>query len=461
MTMKVSFEDPAATADFNLVVRADKEPMKPGSDRALGSKLYNEMKAKGVKDAVIQLPYMDANRVAQIADGFLRESYTFTKYKTTPQAKGPESLTVITAASKKAAAAFAPLRTTTESAFWASDLVNEPANVLNPKTYADRVKAELEPLGIKVRVIENDEMKKLGMGAITAVGQGSKTPPRMIVLEYDGTNGEEKRPLALVGKGITFDSGGISLKPGSGMGDMTMDMAGSAAVAGAIRALAARGSKSHVVGIMALAENMPDQNSVRPGDIVKSMSGKTIFIGNTDAEGRLVLCDALTLVQNLEKLDPRMAGLDPHTVIDFATLTGAVVAALGKEFAGAFTNSDKLMEEFNKASAVSGEKTWRMPLMETDAFEKAVKNTPHADLTNNPGPPGASTAAAYLYEFIENNRSFMHIDMAGTGIPNSERKGWGVFLLDQLVRQFYEVKAVANENSCKPAAVRKQQPKLG
>ncbi len=395
---------------------------------------------------------------AKLADGFLRGSYEFNKYKTTPQAEGPLNVTVTTAAPQEAAAAFAALRTTTESAFWASDLINEPANVINPQTYADRVKAELEPLGIKVRVIEADEMEKLGMGAALAVGQGSKTPPRMIVLEYDGTNGEQKQPLALVGKGITFDSGGISIKPSTNMGNMAMDMGGAAAVAGAIRALAARDAKAHVVGVMAMAENMPDQNSVRPGDIVTSMSGKTIMVGNTDAEGRLVLADAMTYVQKT---------FNPHTVVDIATLTGAAAAALGTEFAAAFANNDCLFNKFNKAAKVSGERIWRMPMTESPVYKKAVENTPHADLTNNPkGPPGASTAAAFLHAFIEKNkdgsdkRPFMHLDIAGPGMPDTELKGWGVFLIDQLVRDSYEKKAAANENSAqKPAAVRKQ-PKV-
>ena len=416
---------------------------------------YRDMNKKGVNNLTIAVDGADAATLAKMADALLRESYSFTKYKTTQPQQTPMVVTFTTktaAQAKAAEAAFAPLHSTTKSAFWASDLVNEPANVLNPETYVERVKAELEPLGIKVRVIEADEMKALGMGAITAVGQGSKTPPRMIVLEYDGTNGAEKQPLALVGKGITFDSGGISIKPGTNMGNMSMDMGGSAAVAGAIRAIASRGSKSHVVGVLALAENMPDQNSVRPGDIVKSLSGKTIYVGNTDAEGRLVLCDAMTYVQKT---------FNPHTVVDLATLTGAAAAALGTEFAAAFANDDHLWKKFNKAANTSGEKVWRMPLTESTSFKKAVEATPHADLTNNPSGPGALTAAAFLREFIEKNadgsdkRKFMHLDIAGPGMPATELKGWGVFLLDQLVRDFYEQKP-ANENVIKPAAARKQ-----
>jgi len=435
--VKVSFDASGTSHLINATVA--KEFLKSEDARERGAKLFNELKAQGVQDATIATSNLAPAIVAELADGFLRASYTFNKYKTTTQNAGPQSVEFVTADAQKAAAAFAPLRTTTESAFWASDLVNEPANVLNPATYAERVRQELAPLGIKVRVLQDFELKMRGMGAITAVGQGSKTPPCMIVLEYDGTNGAEKRPLALVGKGITFDSGGISLKPGAGMGDMTMDMAGSAAVAGAMRSLALRGSKSRVVGIMALAENMPDQNSTRPGDIVKSLSGKTIYIGNTDAEGRLVLCDAITYVQR---------EFDPHTVVDIATLTGSASAALGKEFAAAFSNDNRLFEKFNKAANATGEKIWRMPLTESPASKKAVENTPHADLTNNATGPGALTAAAFLHQFIEKNkdgsdRPFLHLDIAGPGIPATELKGWGVFLFDKFVRENCEPK-VAN-----------------
>lgn len=331
---------------------------------------------------------------------------------------------------------FDSLRTTTESVFWASDLVNEPGNVLNPQTYAARIEAELAPLGIRVRTIDAAEMKALGMNAALAVGQGSATPPCMVVMEYDGTNGQQDRPLALVGKGITFDSGGISIKPGAGMGEMTMDMGGSAAVVGAMRALASRKAKAKVVAIVGLAENMPSSTAYRPGDILKSMNGKTIYIGNTDAEGRLVLADAMTYIQRT---------YNPHTMVDLATLTGAAVAALGKEFSAIFTNDDSLRAKFNKASAVTGEKTWPMPLLETEAFKRAVRATPHADLTNLAGGPGASTAAAFLHEFVEKDKrghdkcAWVHVDMAGPGIPSTLLKGWGVLLLNELVRDNYEV----------------------
>ncbi len=452
---KVSFAASAPSSAKKVTIGAAAK-MRVETARADGEKFYKYLQAKKLDTVALDMGGMAPDVAAEFADGLLRASYTFNKYKTMSQKEGPQDVTITTSAPQAAETAFAPLRSTTESSFWASDLVNEPANVLNPATYADRVKAELEPLGITVRVIEADEMEKLGMGAALAVGQGSVTPPRMVVLEYDGTQGAEKQPLALVGKGITFDSGGISIKPSTNMGNMTMDMGGSAAVAGAMRALASRGAKAHVVGVLALAENMPGRHATRPGDIVKSLSGKTVFIGNTDAEGSLVLADAIAYVQQK---------YNPHTVVDLATLTGAAAAALGDEFAAAFTNDKGLMSQFNEAAAVSGERVWQMPLTESKVAAAAVRNTPHADLTNNSGAPGALTAAAFLREFIEKNkngsdkRKFMHLDIAGPGMPKTELKGWGVFLLDTLVSKFYEQKAAANQNAPKP--VRKHKgPKL-
>lgn len=392
---------------------------------------------------------LSAQAAAQQANHALMQSYTFDKYKTITDGKkaAPKQTVIYTTSPEGAQKRFDALRTTTDSVFWASDLVNEPGNVLNPQTYAERIAAELAPLGITVRVIDAAEMKTLGMNAALAVGQGSATPPCMVVMEYDGSNGQQDRPLALVGKGITFDSGGISIKPGAGMGEMTMDMGGSAAVVGAMRALATRKAQTKVVAIVGLAENMPSSNAYRPGDIIKSMNGKTIYIGNTDAEGRLVLADAMTYIQRT---------YNPHTMVDLATLTGAAAAALGKEFAAIFTNEDSLRAKFNKASAVSGEKTWPLPLLETDAFQRAVRATPHADLTNLAGGPGASTAAAFLHEFVEKDKNgkdkcaWVHIDMAGPGIPSSPRKGWGVLLLDALVRDNYEAKKAAPNTKAAP-----------
>jgi len=422
------------------------------SVRKLAAPLYKALAAEGAKQvSIIAEPLGKPLRAAALAEALLLESYEFKKYKTTADGNvpaKPAEVFLVTPQADKAARLFGPLRTVIESSFWASDLVNEPANALNPKTYADKIRAELSPLGVKVTVLELADMQRLGMGAIIAVGQGSVTPPCMVVMEYDGDKGKQKQPLALVGKGITFDSGGISLKPGAGMGDMTMDMGGSAAVRGAKRARAANKSTANVVAIVALAENMPDSKSYRPGDILKSMNGKTIYVGNTDAEGRLVLADALTYVQR---------AYNPHTVVDLATLTGAAVAALGKNFAAFYSNDNSLTEKFDAASAKSGERIWRMPLTESDEFTKAVRNTPLADLTNLASGPGSITAAAFLREFIEKDAEgqdkcqWTHIDMAGPGIPDSLRKGWGVRLLNQFVQDNYEP-------SAKKPPARKSQP---
>lgn len=448
---KITFVQPGKqTADLDVNLAKTDDLALVTAD---GAGFYNSLKAGDFDaDVTLNTGALNPAVAAAFADGLVRGSYTFDKYKTTPQEQGPQHITVTTSSPKQAAAAFKELQSTTESVFWASDLVNEPGNILNPETYEARVKAELEPLGIKVRVIQADEMAKLNMGAALAVGAGSKTPPRMIVLEYDGTQGAEKRPLALVGKGITFDTGGINLKPAHGIAGMSMDMAGSAAVAGAIRALAARGAKANVVGVMAIAENAIGSNATLPDSIVPTMSGKTVSIDNTDAEGRLVLCDALTYVQKT---------YNPHTVVDLATLTGAVIMALGTDTAGAFTNSDELMDQFNTAAASANEALWRMPL-EDPAFKEAVENSAHADLTNDPAGPGASVAAAYLYEFVDKNRPYMHIDMAGPGTHSTgERRGWGVRLLHDLVSQFYEIRQTANENvPVTAAAARKQALRL-
>jgi len=395
---------------------------------------FKKAAAKRTKGG-IDATHVTAAQAAVIANHALMESYTFDKYKTGKKQATPAALEVYVQDPAAAEKEFVRLKNVTDGVFWASDLANEPGNVLNPQTYAADIASKLSPLGIKIRIISAQEMEKLGMGAALAVGRGSATPPCMVVMEYDGTNGAQDRPLALVGKGITFDSGGISLKPGAGMGDMTMDMGGSAAVVGAMYALAANKVPTKAVAIVALAENMPSGAAYRPGDIVTSMSGKTIYVGNTDAEGRLVLADALTYIQR---------NYNPHTVVDLATLTGAAVVALGKEFAAVYANDNKLWKKFNAASLASGEKVWRMPLTETDSFTRAVRNTPVADISNNVAGPGSCTAAAFLREFIEKDANgndkckWAHIDMAGPGIPATLRKGWGVQLLNSLVNNNYQ-----------------------
>jgi len=279
-------------------------------------------------------------------------------------------------------------------------------------------------------------MKALGMNSALAVGQGSDKPPRMVVMEYDGTNGSRRKPLALVGKGITFDTGGISLKGGANMDEMKMDMGGSAAVVGVMRALAGRKANAKVVAIVALAENMPDGKAQRPGDVWTSMNGKTVEVLNTDAEGRMVLIDALTHIQN---------EFDPDTVIDLATLTGAVSVALGKTFAGVFSNNDKLYQKLEAAGSKSGEINWRLPLHAD--FQKAIAART-GDLKNTGGrAAGSSTAAEFLHAVIDRDdtgkeRKWAHIDIAGVARPlDGVSKGYGVLLLNQFVADNFEKKA--------------------
>lgn len=318
----------------------------------------------------------------------------------------------------------------------ARDLVNEAPNVLYPESYATLIADELKPLGVEVDILDEKKMKKLGMGAIMAVGQGSVHQPRMVIMRWKGGDvGKSAKPVALVGKGVTFDTGGISIKPSAGMDEMKMDMGGSAAVVGTMKALALRKAPAYVVGIVGLAENMPSGASYRPGDIITSYAGKTIEVLNTDAEGRLVLADALAYVQEQ---------YDPATIVDLATLTGAMMVALGHEYCGTFTNDDALWGELDSAAASANEKIWRMPLAESWSKEMV---SAVADLRNigKSRYGGACTAAEFLHHFIDEGRKWAHMDVAGTAwikapLPITPKfgTGFGVRTLDQLVQQFYE-----------------------
>lgn len=406
--------------------------------------LYKSLKAEGAEKASIVTGDLSPDLVAHLADALRVQSYEFKKYKTTKKETPELQVHFATDGAAEAKGSFEKLSHATDGVFLASDLANEPGNVLNPQTYAERIVAALSPLGVKVTILNQEEMKKLGMGSALAVGQGSETPPCMVVMEYNNAGEKSSAPLGLVGKGLTFDSGGISIKPAAGMGGMTLDMSGSAAVVGAMHALASAKEKVNVVAVVGLAENMPDGKSYRPGDILTSMSGKTIYVDNTDAEGRLVLCDALTYIQRT---------FNPHTVIDLATLTGAQVVALGNEFAAFYSNDKKLSKTFNKASAKAGENVWRMPLLETEGYAKVMKDTPLADLTNSGGRAGSCTAAAFLHQFIEKCK-WIHIDMAGQGThAGGVLKGWGVRLITQFAKDSAkkERKATKKKKDAKPA----------
>ncbi|MEM9330238.1 MAG: leucyl aminopeptidase [Pseudomonadota bacterium] len=313
----------------------------------------------------------------------------------------------------------------------ARQLVNEPANVLGPVEFAKKAQ-KLKDLGVKVQVLGDADMKKLGMNALLGVAQGSEKPARLAIMQWEGGKKGEK-PLAFIGKGVVFDTGGISIKPAGGMEDMKGDMGGAAAVVGLMHALAARKAKTNVVGIIGLVENMPDGKAQRPGDIIESMSGQTIEIINTDAEGRLVLADALWYCQKRFK---------PKFMINLATLTGAILVALGKEYAGIFSNDDELSENLFKAGELTDEKVWRLPLHEE--YDKLI-DTKNADMKNTGGRfAGSITAAQFLQRFV-NDVPWVHIDVAGTAMGSKTNEfnqswasGYGVRLLDRLVSEFYE-----------------------
>jgi leucyl aminopeptidase len=313
------------------------------------------------------------------------------------------------------------------------ELVTEPANVIYPESFVARVEANVAGSGLKVRVLDDKEMAALGMGSLLGVAQGSVRPARLLVMEWlGGTAGEA--PVAFVGKGVTFDTGGISIKPAAGMEDMKWDMGGAGAVAGTMLALALRKAKANVIGVCGLVENMPDGNAQRPGDVVTSMSGQTIEVINTDAEGRLVLCDALTWVQREYK---------PAKVVDLATLTGANILSLAHEYAGLFSNNDDLAAQLSAAGDASGDRLWRMPMGPN--YDKMI-DSPIADIKNvGPRFGGSITAAQFLLRFIENDTPWAHLDIAGTvwtdkpgATWDKGASGFGVRLLDRFVRDTLE-----------------------
>ncbi|MBB4065544.1 leucyl aminopeptidase [Gellertiella hungarica] len=386
----------------------------------------------------------EAEEAAEFALGMLLRAYSFDTYKTgkagsAGDGEGDKSekkrktvkVTLVTASASAAARAYADAQAVAGGVILARDLVNEPPNVLGPVEFAARAEA-LSALGVEVEVLSEKEMGALGMGALLGVAQGSARPPRLAIMQWKGGKAKQK-PVAFVGKGVVFDTGGISIKPASGMEEMKGDMGGAAAVIGLMHALAARKAKVNAIGILGLVENMPDGNAQRPGDIVTSMSGQTIEIINTDAEGRLVLADALWYCQDRFK---------PQAMIDLATLTGAIMVALGTDHAGLFSNDDTLAERLFAAGQATEEKLWRMPLGK--AYDKLI-DSKFADMKNTGGRNGgAITAAQFLKRFV-NDTPWAHLDVAGTAMdsPKSEisqswASGFGVRLLDRLVRDHYE-----------------------
>lgn len=374
-----------------------------------------------------------AAQPAEIALGLTLRAYDFREFLTPePEWRAPCDAAVFHVADVAAAeAAWAPRRAAAEGVLWTRDLVNLPANVLTTLDFAARLEG-LRGLGVEVEVLDEPALKALGMRALLGVSQGSASPPRVVVMRWQG--GGDEAPLALVGKGVVFDTGGVSIKPAAGMEEMTCDMGGAGVVAGVMRAIAARGARANVVGLVGLVENMPDGAAQRPGDVVRSMKGDTIEVINTDAEGRLVLADVLWYAQ--ERFAPR-------AMVDLATLTGACVVALGHEMAGVFANDDAFCADFMAAAAAEDEGAWRMPL--AASYDRLIRSRV-ADVANTGGrPAGAVTAARFLHRFVKPGVPWAHLDIAGvalmprdTELAQKGASGWGVRALDRLIRAKFE-----------------------
>jgi leucyl aminopeptidase len=387
----------------------------------------------GISDVAVPL----AEAAARLAHGAELRSYRFDRYHTKLKDNEKPSLTGLTIANAPADAAtlFVRLAATASGVCLARDLVSEPANIIYPESFVARAQAAA-PAGLIVEVLDEPAMRALGMGALLGVAQGSARAPRLLVMRWNGTGDAAAKPVVLVGKGVTFDTGGISLKPAAGMEDMKWDMGGAAAVTGAMHVLAARGAKAHVIGVCGLVENMPDGNAQRPGDVVTSMSGQTIEVINTDAEGRLVLCDAIWWAQ---------AQFNPEVIVDLATLTGAIIISLGHEYAGMFSNDDGLCAQLHAAGEASGDRLWRMPL--GDAFDKMI-DSPIADIKNvGPREGGSITAAQFIQRFINPGVKWAHLDIAGMAwsakagpLWEKGATGYGVRLLDRFIADNYEGK---------------------
>jgi leucyl aminopeptidase len=407
----------------------------------LGGSIMGKLPA-GVRNATVLAEIaggkLSAEDAAQIALGMKLRAYKFDRYKTKKKDDDDEpkpaaaEIRIAVADATAAKKAWAAADGVGDGIVLARELVNEPPNVLFPAEFARRA-SELKKLGVQIEVLDEPMMKKLGMNALLAVGQGSERDSRLVIMRWNGAKKKAETPIAIVGKGVCFDTGGISIKPAASMEDMKGDMAGAACVTGLMHALASRKAKANVIGVIGIVENMPDGNSYRPGDILKSYSGQTIEVINTDAEGRLVLCDALAYTNQRFK---------PKLIIDLATLTGAILVALGQEYAGLFSNDDKLAERLTEAGKVTGELVWRMPL--APYYDKMI-DSKFADMKNTGGRFGGSiTAAQFLQRYI-GKTPWAHLDIAGTGmaahnteIGDSWGPGWGVRLLNEFIAAYCE-----------------------
>ena len=404
----------------------------------LGGNASAKLLTSGDTKAVIDLGGLnyDADSAARVALAAALRSWRYDRYRTTLKDKQKPTLTEIVIvgapadAGQRYTSRWEPVVVGTELT---RELVTEPPNIIYPETFVERAKAALEGSGVEIEVLDKAAMTKLGMGALLGVAQGSIREPRLLILKWNG-GGDSGQPTAFVGKGVTFDTGGISIKPAQGMEAMKWDMGGAGAVVGGFKALALRKAKANVVGICGLVENMPGGNAQRPGDVVTTMSGQTVEVINTDAEGRLVLADAIAYVQK---------NFHPSTIVDFATLTGAILISLGHEWAGLFSNNEELATQLLKVGEESGDKLWRMPLAEP--FDRLI-DSPIADVKNvGPREGGSITAAHFVQRFVDEGVRWAHVDMAGKAWSDKAgttydkgATGYGVRLIDQYVADVIE-----------------------
>jgi leucyl aminopeptidase len=436
---------PAGVDAPRLLVVGLGEPGKAdrGGFERIGGALAGRLIASGIKSLVIDMDGVDdiaiprAEAAARIAYGAILRGYRFDKYRTKLAEKQKATLSevVILKAGDGAQAHLDRLQAVADGVHFTRDLVSEPANVIYPESFVARVREAFAGTGAEIEVLGQAEMAALGMGALLGVNQGSVREPQLLVIKWNGGAAGAK-PLLFVGKGVTFDTGGISIKPAAGMEDMKWDMGGAGAVAGAMLALAKRKAKANVVGVCGLVENMPDGNAQRPGDVVTSMSGQTIEVINTDAEGRLVLCDAMWWAQQR---------FEPEVMVDLATLTGAMIISLGHEYGGMFANDDGLAKQLADSGNAAGDRLWRMPL--GDAYDKLI-DSQIADIKNvGPRDGGSITAAQFLKRFVKPGVNWAHLDIAGMVWSGKDATlwpkgatGYGVRLLDRFVEDHFEAK---------------------
>jgi len=411
--------------------------------QAMGGRIVSALNKLGESQAAIIIDTLDGcpvhltDMVAECAFGAQLASYRFDKYRTKQKEEDKatlDSLTFMSPDSDAAQTAFEPRRRVSDGVYLARNLVSEPSNVKYPATIVEDIQG-LTEVGVDVQVLHEERMKELGMGALLGVGQGSRRESFIAIMRWNGAPDEDTPPVAFVGKGVTFDTGGISIKPSGGMEEMKYDMAGAGAVIGLMKALAGRKARANVVGVVGLVENMPDGNAQRPGDVVTTMSGQTIEVINTDAEGRLVLSDALWYTHKT---------FEPQFMVDLATLTGAIIVSLGTYQAGLFSNNDELAERLAAAGKASGEEVWRLPL--GSRYDKDI-NSEIADMKNvGKGREAGSITAAALLERFVGDTPWAHLDIAGMAwmkrgddptVPKGA-SGYGVRLLDRLVADHYE-----------------------